>query len=684
MCIRDSPDIYRLVSAPPAGTTLVTLRELIHLAWSARKHFALRLAIKRYYGDALFPKSTDIEYQAPHEFNAPFIEMELQKTLAKLLKPLVGNDSVIDVQVLTPTALGERLAGLPAKTIHGRVEIRWSGAEKYMRLGFPAPVEGVFAFKSPKPETKGVNLWTLRPRLVPKPGVWKTRRIRYSRDEHLKPVQKPEVVLCLSLPGARHIDLPESKLGTAASEKVYKKAARILGDIVVLPDASDHEGNNDVSGVIKKYWPCVFNAPKAYGGRENELERFLQNLFAASSISIETLYDEQDINYQRLYTYSAYMVDCVVHRILADIAGVKKAWIRRIRKTEPKTSKFEQAWDDLCIECPAATQSDLQKGNFLLMFQPRNAIEVASQLASVSRYAVHGDGIKRQTAVLRQNHPSYAGYLCPAETPDSTGVGLTLHLARGVRCDVRGMLRQGAPIVDNAERSALGMGASLIPFYAHNDGARAMMGAKNLKQAMPVKAAARPMITTGMEEEPAAVARPIMELGWTPTTNGFEHPGVDLLVAYMPWYGWNSDDGIVAGAQTKNALTYTQTETGYEPLKPGCIPKLPLFENDWQRSVAEITFDETGLIKSGAPMFNGSILAYCCNEEEEKEQILRLRLDPGKSGILERIEYIPPPSSLFGGAIRWQITYGFPLSPGDKLMGRHGNKGVISLSLIHI
>ena len=35
----------------------------------------------------------------------------------------------------------------------------------------------------------------------------------------------------------------------------------------------------------------------------------------------------------------------------------------------------------------------------------------------------------------------------------------------------------------------LGFGAGLIPFYHHNDGARSMMGAKNLRQALPLSIA---------------------------------------------------------------------------------------------------------------------------------------------------------------------------------------------------
>lgn len=672
----ENAPVYNLFSRPPAGMLLVTLSELIHLAWTDQRHAVLRHTIKKHYGSALFPKSSDIEYIAPHEFNAPCVELDIQKTLERVLTPLLGRENALDVQVLTPEMLGEMLYGMPHKTINGRIEIRWSGAEKIMRFNFPFPVHGVFAVKASK--ITDIKLWTWRPRLVPRLGLWKILQIRCSRDEHLMPMQQHEILYRLGLPGARHVDLPNCTDDSKTLERMFKKTAGFLDEVIVLPHEDDVDPT--IGKVIRKYWPCVLNPKRVRTTRKHRLEQFLKDLLTCRSPEL-TKYEEQDIRYQRLYTYSAFITERILQHVIADIVAIKKVWIDRIRKNIPRGTEFEKTWADLCIECSVVTHSEMLKEHFLLLFQPRNAIEAASQLADVSRYAVHGEGIKRQTAVLRQNHPSYAGYLCPTETPDSTGVGLTLHLARGVRCNVRGMLRQGNPVVQGNTHSSLGLAASLVPFYAHNDGARAMMGAKNFKQAMPVKAASRPAIATGMEEEPAAIAKPLIELKWLPSQKGFEHPGVDLLVAYMPWYGWNSDDGIVAGEQIKDLFAYSQAETNYVPLKAGFIPKLPDFDNDWQRNIAEMSFSESGLLKEGSPVFNGSILVYCYNEAENKEQALRLNLGPGKSGILEKIEYFSPPSPLHGGAIRWKIRQAFPLSAGDKLMGRHGNKGVISCLL---
>jgi DNA-directed RNA polymerase subunit beta-beta' len=95
-------------------------------------------------------------------------------------------------------------------------------------------------------------------------------------------------------------------------------------------------------------------------------------------------------------------------------------------------------------------------------------------------------------AQYRQNHPSFRGLICPVETPESELIGLTLHVARGAGVDIFGKLQtavRDCRIVDE-----VGYAASEIPFYEFNDGARAMIGAKNIKQAVPVRNTALPRI----------------------------------------------------------------------------------------------------------------------------------------------------------------------------------------------
>lgn len=88
--------------------------------------------------------------------------------------------------------------------------------------------------------------------------------------------------------------------------------------------------------------------------------------------------------------------------------------------------------------------------------------------------------------------PSHAGRLCPVETPESERVGLNLHLAADASVDFeRRRLEAG--------NLGLGVSAALIPFIGHNDPNRALMAAKNMKQALPLQHPDRPLIQTGWE-----------------------------------------------------------------------------------------------------------------------------------------------------------------------------------------
>ncbi len=661
------PELFGADPKPPQGMLLISGSELVQHAWADRRQVVLRHVLKKLYETEVFPYPQEVNFLPSHAFNAPCVEMALQTYIEQLLTPLIG-EGTYDVQVLTPEALGVPLRGAPGKTLEGRIEIRWSGTEKPMIVNFPCPVHGVFSIKAPK--KNNTSFWTWRPRLTPKPGLWKVRKVRYKKDKHGIPCQTTGEIYRFALPGANHIDI---EVDDAAMEKRLRKTARALDTVIPLPH---NITQNSLQAIIGKYWPCLYNTGKDIHHSGNRLLEFCRDLsgWCAENKDLFGACDEQDLAYQCLYTFNVFILDAMTRRLLE---SMPRSWVQRIRKGLAREENLERVWEYLCIEGTLVDYREMRR-NFLLLFEPRNAIEAASQLSTVTRYDVQGERIKRESAVRRQNHPSYAGYLCPAETPDSTGVGLTLHLARGVRCNVMGNLLSGSASSTNAgKQSALGTGASLVPFYAHNDGARAMMGAKNMKQAVPVKKAHLPLLKTGTEEEPEAVCKPLIDLGWLPDGKEFTWPGVDLIVAYMPWYGWNTDDAIVAGTHLKETLVYDHTDSFIHPLRPGFNPKLPTFDQDCRHADATADYDEAGLRKTGSLIFNGRILAYCQDEEGAVSRV-RFKGEPGLKGILDKIVYIEAPSPFFGGSLHYSVRQIFPLSPGDKLMGRHGNKGVIS------
>ena len=83
-----------------------------------------------------------------------------------------------------------------------------------------------------------------------------------------------------------------------------------------------------------------------------------------------------------------------------------------------------------------------------------------------------------------------------------------------------------------------------------------MMGAKNLRQALPVAGRKSPTVKTGGEKSIVELTGRLTELGICPPAQddtGDLAVGVDLLVAYLPWYGMNFEDSIVVGQQVVNS-----------------------------------------------------------------------------------------------------------------------------------
>lgn len=239
-----------------------------------------------------------------------------------------------------------------------------------------------------------------------------------------------------------------------------------------------------------------------------------------------------------------------------------------------------------------------------------------------------GDSIKE-----RDVNDSQQFRLCPVETCESMKIGLNLNLALGaVPASDMGTINT---YNDCKPSDILGISSALIPFVHHDDMNRAMMGAKNMKQALPLLKLDPPLVNTGFEEMAAKeshlcifaendgiftvkekdslsfkydneerIHRITTSIfpGIFPGAGGFlrfdAHNkeelsfkkgeiladcscskdgelclGANLLVAYMPWYGYNFEDAIVISSRLveEDILTSLHVSKKWEGDKEICF-----------------------------------------------------------------------------------------------------------------
>ena len=295
----------------------------------------------------------------------------------------------------------------------------------------------------------------------------------------------------------------------------------------------------------------------------------------------------------------------------------------------------------------------------LVRVAPVNAVELMARLTGVRRYRFRRETAALVPAEMRQNHPSFEGRICPLESPESELVGLQLQLARGARVDADGAILPASP---ECPIDCLGWGAALIPFAHHNDGARDMMGAKNLRQAVPVAGREAPAVATGAEASLAERVRRLSAIGFCPDCSdgaGGLALGCDLLAAYMPWDGWNVDDAVVIGRSAALKLGIAETRT-------------------WSRELApDMSCEVADGMKKGSVLKTGDVVATLKSPGGRKTQLVYRDVNPAK--------IVRPPKPFDGESGKKTTHHLFfsfeetlPLGPGDKLMGRHGNKGVVA------
>ena len=316
--------------------------------------------------------------------------------------------------------------------------------------------------------------------------------------------------------------------------------------------------------------------------------------------------------------------------------------------------------------------------------------------------------------------------------------------------------------MDVSPRQLLSVAATLIPFLEHDDAKRTLMGANMQRQAVPLIRASAPYVGTGMESRAAydsgemvcasgdgrvvavdakhAVVdqdgtlvryefpkfersnqstcinhRPIVHVGdevvagqpladGTSIEKGELALGKNLLVAYMPWEGYNYEDGIIVSERvvqddllTSISISRHEIDARDTKLGPEEITReIPNLSEDMLANL-----DEDGIIRVGAEVGPGDILVGKVTPKGEtaltaEERLLRaifgakahdvrdtsLKMPHGAYGrVVEVVRFSREAGDDLAPGVNEQVRVYVAqrrkIQQGDKISGRHGNKGVV-------
>ena len=318
--------------------------------------------------------------------------------------------------------------------------------------------------------------------------------------------------------------------------------------------------------------------------------------------------------------------------------------------------------------------------------------------------------------------------------------------------------------MDVSPKQVFSVATALIPFLENDDANRALMGANMQRQAVPLVKTEAPIVGTGLEHKAArdsgAVViakkagtvkkasasritienddgtkdnyellkfmrsnqgtcynqRPIVKVGERVEANeviadgpSTEHGelalGRNVMVAFMPWEGYNYEDAILISEKLVKDDVFTSihieeyeceardTKLGSEEI----TRDIPNVSEDMLKNL-----DDQGVIRVGAEVRPDDILVGKVTPKGEteltpEERLLRaifgekarevrdssLRVPHGEAGKVvavkrfsrEKGDELPPGVNQL---VRVYIAQKRKISEGDKMAGRHGNKGVIS------
>ena len=350
------------------------------------------------------------------------------------------------------------------------------------------------------------------------------------------------------------------------------------------------------------------------------------------------------------------------------------------------------------------------------------------------------------------------------EPLDDDGYFLGERVTARAKDDVLSITPDKVDLMDVSPKQVVSIATALIPFLENDDANRALMGANMQRQAVPLLCTQAPIIGTGMEYKVASDSgvcvlakragevirvvgneirvraengevdvypllkfkrsnqgtcvnqRPIVFKGdkvtekqiladGPATDHGELALGHNVIVAYMPWEGYNYEDAVLLNEDLVKADIFTSihieeydcdardTKLGKEEI----TREIPNVSDEALKDL-----DERGINRIGAEVRPGDILVGKVTPKGEteltaEERLLRaifgekarevrdssLRVPHGEAGKIVSVKVFSrengddlPPG--VNEQVRVHIAQKRKISEGDKMAGRHGNKGVVS------
>ncbi|HEY6607513.1 MAG TPA: DNA-directed RNA polymerase subunit beta [Gaiellaceae bacterium] len=317
--------------------------------------------------------------------------------------------------------------------------------------------------------------------------------------------------------------------------------------------------------------------------------------------------------------------------------------------------------------------------------------------------------------------------------------------------------------MDVAPAQIVSVGTALIPFLEHNDANRALMGANMQRQAVPLMITQAPIVGTGLEYRAAIDTgdvvlsqrtgtvvdvdaghitvetkdgndeypltkfmrsnqgtlihhKPIVSLGdkvkaeqvladGSSTDQGELALGANLLVAFMPFEGYNFEDAIVISERlvkedVLSSIHIHEYEIDARSTKLGDEEITRDIPNRSEESLKDL--DDRGVVRIGAEVGSGDLLVGKVTPKGEteltaEEKLIRaifkekarevrdtsLKVPHGEGGKVIDVKTFSREAGddLSPGVnelVRVYVAKKRKIAEGDKLAGRHGNKGVIA------